>query len=43
MLGGLGAIGSLPAHGLLALGQAAWQILDQAEYERTRGATAQRP
>ncbi|MFK4222454.1 hypothetical protein [Streptomyces sp. NPDC019890] len=31
----------LPARGVLAIGQAAWQILDQAEYERTRGETAQ--
>lgn len=30
----------LPARGVLAIGQAAWQILDQAEYERTRSETA---
>ena len=30
----------LPARGVLAIGQAAWQILDQTEYERTRAETA---
>lgn len=30
----------LPARGILAVGQAAWQILDSAEYERTRAETA---
>jgi hypothetical protein len=30
----------LPARGVLATGQAAWQILDPAEYERTRSQTA---
>jgi hypothetical protein len=31
---------TLPARGVLATGQAMWQILDQAEYERTRSQTA---
>ncbi len=31
---------SLPARGVLAIGQAAWEIRDQAEYERTRSETA---
>ncbi len=31
---------TLPARGVLATGQAMWQILDQAEYERTRSLTA---
>jgi hypothetical protein len=26
----------LPARGILAIGQAAWEILDPVEYERTR-------
>lgn len=30
----------MPARGVLAIGQAAWPILDQAEYSRTRAATA---
>jgi hypothetical protein len=30
---------SLPARGILAVGQAAWQILDPAEYQRTRAET----
>ncbi|MFI1307393.1 hypothetical protein [Streptomyces sioyaensis] len=30
----------LPARGVLAIGQAAWKILDPAEYERTRIETA---
>ncbi|MER5512872.1 hypothetical protein ABT052_47650 [Streptomyces sp. NPDC002766] len=30
----------LPARGILAIGQATWQILDTAEYERTRAETA---
>jgi hypothetical protein len=30
----------LPARGVLAIGQAAWRILDRAEYERTRAETA---
>jgi hypothetical protein len=30
----------LPARGFLAIGQATWQILDTAEYERTRAETA---
>jgi hypothetical protein len=31
---------TLPARGVLATGQAAWEILDPAEYERTRSQTA---
>ncbi|HXL16839.1 MAG TPA: hypothetical protein VN961_04880 [Streptosporangiaceae bacterium] len=31
---------TLPARGVLATGQAMWQILDPAEYERTRSMTA---
>src|SRR5262245_14440712 len=31
---------TLPARGVLATGQAVWQILDPAEYERTRSQTA---
>jgi hypothetical protein len=31
---------TLPARGVLATGQAAWQILDPAEYQRTRSQTA---
>ena len=31
----------LPSRGVLAIGLAAWRILDQAEYERTRAETAQ--
>ena len=31
---------SLPARGVLAIGQAAWEILDPVEYERTRSETA---
>jgi hypothetical protein len=31
---------TLPARGVLATGQAMWQILDPAEYERTRSQTA---
>jgi hypothetical protein len=31
---------TLPARGVLAIGQAAWQILDPTEYERTRAETA---
>jgi hypothetical protein len=31
---------TLPARGVLAVGQAAWQILDPAEYQRTRAETA---
>jgi hypothetical protein len=31
---------ALPARGVLAVGQAAWIILDQEEYERTRAETA---
>ena len=31
---------SLPARGILAVGQAAWQILDPDEYQRTRAAPA---
>jgi hypothetical protein len=31
---------ALPARGVLAVGQAAWVILDQEEYERTRAETA---
>jgi hypothetical protein len=30
---------TLPARGVLAVGQAAWQILDPAEYQRTRAET----
>jgi hypothetical protein len=30
----------LPARGVLAIGQAAWEIRDPVEYERTRSATA---
>ncbi|MET9887943.1 hypothetical protein ABZZ20_33390 [Streptomyces sp. NPDC006430] len=30
----------LPARGILAIGQAAWQIRDRAEYERTRAQSA---
>jgi hypothetical protein len=30
----------LPARGVLAIGQASWEILDQAEYQRTRAETA---
>jgi hypothetical protein len=30
----------LPARGVLATGQAAWEILDPAEYERARSQTA---
>jgi hypothetical protein len=30
----------LPARGVFATGQAAWEILDLAEYERTRSQTA---
>jgi hypothetical protein len=30
---------TLPARGVLAVGQAAWQILDAAEYDRTRAET----
>jgi hypothetical protein len=30
----------LPSRGVLAIGQAAWRILDRAEYERTREETA---
>lgn len=30
----------LPARGVLAIGQAVWEVLDQAEYERTRSETA---
>jgi hypothetical protein len=30
----------LPARGVLGVGQAAWKVLDQAEYERTRSETA---
>jgi hypothetical protein len=30
----------VPARGVLAIGQAVWEILDQAEYERTRSETA---
>jgi hypothetical protein len=30
----------LPARGILAIGQAVWEILDPAEYERTRTETA---
>ena len=30
----------LPCRGVLAVGQAAWEILDPAEYQRTRAATA---
>ena len=30
----------LPSRGVLAIGLAAWHILDQAEYERTRAETA---
>jgi hypothetical protein len=30
---------SLPARGILAVGQAAWKILDPAEYQRTRADT----
>jgi hypothetical protein len=34
---------TLPARGVLAIGQATWEILDPAEYERTRSqATAAR-
>ena len=35
----IGAI-PLPSRGVLAIGQAAWRILDRAEYERTRAETA---
>jgi hypothetical protein len=35
----IGAI-PLPSRGVLAIGQAAWRIKDQAEYERTRSETA---
>jgi hypothetical protein len=31
---------TLPARGVLAVGQAAWRILDPAEYQRTRAETA---
>jgi hypothetical protein len=31
---------ALPARGVLAVGQGAWAILDQQEYERTRAETA---
>ncbi len=31
---------TLPARGVLAIGQAAWEILDPVEYERTRSETA---
>lgn len=31
---------ALPARGVLAIGQAVWQILDPTEYERTRSETA---
>lgn len=31
---------TLPARGVLAAGQAAWEILDPAEYQRTRSQTA---
>ncbi len=30
---------ALPARGVLAIGQGVWEILDQAEYERTRSET----
>jgi hypothetical protein len=30
---------TLPGRGVLAIGQAAWEILDMAEYERTRAET----
>ena len=30
---------ALPARGVLAIGQAAWAILDAEEYERTRAET----
>jgi hypothetical protein len=30
----------LPARGVLAIGQAAWKILDPVEYARTRAETA---
>jgi hypothetical protein len=30
---------TLPARGVLAIGQAAWEILDPIEYERTRSQT----
>jgi hypothetical protein len=30
---------TLPARGILAVGQAAWQIVDPAEYQRTRAET----
>lgn len=30
---------SVPSRGVLAIGQAAWEILDHEEYERTRGET----
>jgi hypothetical protein len=33
---------SLPARGILAVGQAAWEILDPAEYQRTRAETGRR-
>ncbi|MBT1095351.1 hypothetical protein [Streptomyces sp. Tu102] len=33
----------LPARGVLAVGQAVWEILDPAEYERTRTETAGDP
>jgi hypothetical protein len=31
---------TLPARGVLAIGQAAWEILDPGKYERTRRETA---
>jgi hypothetical protein len=33
---------SLPARGVLAIGQAVWKIVDPAEYMRTRAETAGR-
>ena len=37
MIGGV----ALPARGILAIGEAVWEILDYTEYERTRAETAQ--
>ena len=34
---------TLPARGVLATGQAMWEILDPAQYERTRSQTAAAP
>ena len=33
----------LPARGILAIGEAVWEILDPVEYEQTRAETTLRP